>query len=113
MAASSRLMITEAERRFPVRIKLALPAGGLGKRLGEMHAWLDENCRADGWAMTPSGLRGVLNDAVAIYFLDQTTAVGFVARWCAGSKFETANGALRVREDAPAPRVGVAAHRTL
>jgi hypothetical protein len=56
MAASSRLMITEAERRFPVRIKLALPPGGLGKRLGEMHAWLDENCGADVWAMTPSGL---------------------------------------------------------
>ncbi len=32
MAASSKLMITEAERRFPCRIKLALPAGGLGSR---------------------------------------------------------------------------------
>jgi hypothetical protein len=94
MAASSRLMITEAERRFPVRIKLAPPAGGLGKRLDQMHAWLDENCGADGWAMTPSGLRGVINDAVAIYFLDPTTAAGFVARWRAGSKFETAKGAF-------------------
>jgi hypothetical protein len=112
MAASSRLMITEAERRFPVRIKLALPSGGLGERLDQMHAWLDENCGADGWAMTPSGLRGVINDAVAIYFLDPTTAAGFVARWCAGSKFETAEGAFRVREDTPAPRVSVAAHRT-
>jgi hypothetical protein len=111
MAASSRLMITAAERRFPVRIKLALPSGGLGKRLGQMHAWLDENCGTDGWAMTPSGLHGVINDAVAIYFLDPTTAAGFVARWCAGSKFETAEGAFRVREDAPVPRVGVAAHR--
>jgi hypothetical protein len=86
MAASSRLMITEAERRFPVRIKLALPSGGLGERLDQMHAWLDENCGADGWAMTPSGLRGVLNDAVAIYFLDATTAAGFVARWCAATR---------------------------
>jgi len=105
-------MITEAERRYPVRINLALPSGGLGERLDQMHAWLDENCGADGWAMTPSGLRGVLNDAVAIYFLDATTAAGFVARWCAGSKVETAEGVLRVREDTPAPRVGVAAHRT-
>jgi hypothetical protein len=32
MAASSRLMITEAERRFPVRIKVAVPEGGLGER---------------------------------------------------------------------------------
>ena len=105
-------MITEAERRFPVRIKLALPSGGLGERLDQMHAWLDENCGANGWAMTPSGLRGVVNDAVAIYFLDPTTAVGFVTRWCAGSKFETANGAFRVREDAPVSRVGAMPHRT-
>jgi hypothetical protein len=104
-------MITEAERRFPVRIKLALPSGGFGERLDQMHAWLDENCGADGWAMTPSGLSGVLN-AAAIYFLDATTAAGFVVRWCAATRIETAEGAFRVREDAPAPRVGVAAHRT-
>jgi hypothetical protein len=60
-------MITEAERRFPCRIKLGIPTGG---RLTEMHAWLDQNCGADGWAMTPAGLSGVINDAVAIYFLD-------------------------------------------
>ena len=41
-----------------------LPAGGFGTRLTEIHAWLDENCGADGWVMTPSGLRGVVNDAV-------------------------------------------------
>ena len=70
-------MITEAERRFPVRIKLALPSGGLGERLDQMHDWLDENCGADGWVMTPSGLRGVVNDAVAIYFLDPASAAGF------------------------------------
>jgi hypothetical protein len=35
-----------------------------------MTAWLDENCGADGWAMTPSGIRGVVNDAVSIHFLD-------------------------------------------
>ena len=51
MATSSKLMITEAERRFPCRIKLGVPVGGLGSRLTEMHAWLDENCGADGWAM--------------------------------------------------------------
>jgi hypothetical protein len=39
-----------------------------------MTAWLDENCGSDGWAMTPSGMRGVLNDAVSIYFLDATLA---------------------------------------
>ena len=35
-----------------------------------MRAWLDGNCGADGWALTPSGMRGVLNDALSIYFLN-------------------------------------------
>ena len=49
---------------------------------------------------------------VAICFLDMTLPVAFVARWCAGHKVEMTEGAYRVREDAPAPRIGVAAHRT-
>jgi hypothetical protein len=82
MAASSRLMIAEAERRFPCRIKLGVPIGGLGARLTEMQTWLDESCGADGWAITPAGLRGVVNDAVAIYFLNATSAA---ALWPAGA----------------------------
>src|SRR6266851_389483 len=49
--------------------------------------------------MTPSGLRGVLNDAVSIFFLDATLASFFVARWCAGNRVETAGGVFQVRED--------------
>jgi hypothetical protein len=48
--------------------------------------------------MTPSGMRGVLNDAVSIYFLDATLASAFVARWCAGYKIETAEGVFRIRD---------------
>jgi hypothetical protein len=51
-----------------MRVKLGIPAGGFGTRLTEMQGWLDDNCGADGWAMPPAGLRGVVNDAVAIYF---------------------------------------------
>jgi len=105
-------MIVEAERRFPCRIKLGVPIGGFGERLTEMHNWLDENCGADGWAMTPAGLRSVMNDAVSIHFRDATLAGAFVARWCAGSKVETAEGVFRVRTDAPAKRVGTGLHRT-
>jgi hypothetical protein len=105
MAANSKLMITEAERHFPCRIKIAVPRGGLGQRLTEMHAWLDENCGADGWAMTPAGLRGVINDAVAVYFLDAASAAAFVSRWCAGAKVEVSDGAFQIREDQPAPRM--------
>jgi hypothetical protein len=34
IAASSKLMITEGERRFAVRIRLVLPAGDFGTELG-------------------------------------------------------------------------------
>jgi hypothetical protein len=43
---------------LPVRIRLGVPPGGLGQRHTQMTAWLDENCGADGWAVTPSGTRG-------------------------------------------------------
>jgi CspA family cold shock protein len=104
-------MISEAERRFPVRIRIGVPSDGLGSRLDRIKSWLDENCGASGWAMTPSGTRGVLNDALSIYFGDATLASAFVARWCAGSKIETAGGVFRVREDEPQP-VGATLDRT-
>jgi hypothetical protein len=55
--------------------------------------------------MTPAALQGVVNDAIAIYFLDATSAAAFVARCCAGLKIELRDGAFRVREHAPTPRV--------
>jgi hypothetical protein len=93
---------------------VGVPSEGLGQRLNEMHAWLDENCGANGWAMTPAGMRGVINDAIAIYFLDATLASAFVARWCAGYKIkiETTEGVFRVREDAPEQRVIAPWHST-
>jgi len=56
--------------------------------------------------MTPLGMRGVLNDALSIYFGDAPLASAFVARWCVGANVETAGGVFRVREDVTAPRVG-------
>jgi hypothetical protein len=105
-------MITVAERRFPVRIRIGIPPGGFGQRHAQITAWIDENCGADGWAMTPSGVRGVLNDAVSIYFADATLASAFVARWCAGYKVETADGVFRVRDDEPVARNEASLHRT-
>jgi hypothetical protein len=95
-----------------VRIRIGVPPDGLGRRHPQITAWLDENCGADGWTITPSGMRGVLNDAISLYFADATLASAFVARWCVGSKAETAGGLFQVREDEPAPRVGAGLHRT-
>ena len=112
MPGNPREIITSAERRFPVRVRIAVPPTGLGQRYTQMTAWLDENCGADGWAMTPSGTRGMLNDALSIYFVDATLASAFVARWCVGTKVETAGGVFQVREHEPEPRVGSGLHRT-
>jgi hypothetical protein len=69
-------------------------------------------CGADGWAITPSGVRGVLNDAVSIYFLDALLAGAFVARWCAAYTVETKDGVFRIRDGEPVPRIGAGLHRT-
>jgi hypothetical protein len=95
MPGNSREMITSAERRFPVRIRIAVPPTGLGQRYTPITAWLDEICGADGWAMTPSGTRGPLNDALSIYFADATLASTFVVRWCLWAKVETTGGRVR------------------
>jgi hypothetical protein len=112
MPGNPRELITTAERRFPVRIRVAVPPEGFGRRLTEITSWLDQSCGADGWAITTSGMRGVVNDALSIYFLDATLASAFVARWCAGYKVEAAEGVFKVRPDEPTPRLGAAMHRT-
>ena len=111
MVARFQLIIQEAERRFPTRIKIAVPPEGLGKQLTDMHAWLDANCGAGNWEMTPAGLRGVVNDAVAIYFLDTALANAFVARWCIGYRPEPVQGSFRMRDDAPSARVPLRDHK--
>jgi hypothetical protein len=77
-----------------------------------MQEWLDQNAGADGWAMTPSGIRGVVNDAISIHLADATIASAFVARWCIGHRAESTEGLFHIREDEPTPRVGVAHHKT-
>jgi hypothetical protein len=90
-------MIADAERRFPVRTRIAVPACGFGQRLEAMYAWLDQNCGADGWVITPAGLRGIVNDAVAIYFRNAALSAGFVTRWCHQRLPEITDGIRRPR----------------
>jgi hypothetical protein len=53
MVARTRQIITEASRRFPVRVRIAVPPDGFGQRLNRMRAWLDENGCTDDGMMTP------------------------------------------------------------
>src|SRR5712675_1943464 len=103
MAASSNFMIAEAERRFPVRIRIGVPSDGLGSRLDRIKSWLDENCGASGWAMTPSGTRGVLNDALSIYFGDATLASAFVPVGVPVPRSRPLVACFGVREDETQP----------
>ena len=112
MAATARQGQREAERQFPVRVRIAVPPDGFGRQLAIMHAWLDDTCGAAGWASAPAGLAGVVNDAVAFYFEDAAFAHAFVNRFCCGYKVAAVAGAFEVRSDAPAPPRPVAPHRT-
>jgi hypothetical protein len=67
MARSSQHQQREAERRYPVRVRIAVPPEGLGQQLVLMHAWLDDTCGAESWAAAPAGSVGVVNDAIAFY----------------------------------------------
>ncbi len=101
----------DADRRFPVRIRIAVPDRGLGERINQIQDWLDQNAGADGWAWTPSGIRGIANDALPIYLADATIASAFVAR-CIGHRAEATDGLFRIRDDEPTPRMGAAHHKT-
>ena len=104
--------LRETERRFPVRVKIAVPPEGLGRQLEVMTGWLDETCGVQGWAMAPAGLSGVVNDALALYFEDVSFAHAFVARFCCGYRVEPIDGAFALRGEAPPARRRAAAHKT-
>jgi hypothetical protein len=102
----------QTERRFPVRVRIAVPPEGLGRQIEIMDAWLDETCGTEGWGTAPAGLAGVLNDAIAVYFDDAAFAHAFVARFCCGYQFETVEGAFALRNNTPPLRRGASVHRT-
>lgn len=88
MAAPAERLRREAERQYPIRVRIALPPQGLGRQPSIMHAWLDATCGAGGWASAPAGTAGVLNDAVAFYFPNAAHAHAFVDRFCCGYRVE-------------------------
>ena len=112
MTRTSQLARREAEQRYPVRVRIAAPPEGLGRQLTLMHAWLDDTCGHEGWATAPAGTAGIVNDAIAFYFVSAAFAHAFVARFCCGYRVETIAGAFAVRADEPPPRRRGSAHKT-
>lgn len=53
------------EMAFPIRVKIAVPAGGLGRTIDELHRWLREEI-GPGEQATHSG-HGLGTDALCLY----------------------------------------------
>jgi hypothetical protein len=109
--ASVRAQV-EAEWRYPVRVRIAVPPEGLGRQLALIHAWLDKTCGPEGWATAPAGLVGIANDAIAFYFDEAAFAEAFVTRFCCGYRVAAIAGAFVVRPTVPSPLRRAAAHKT-
>ena len=58
------------------------------------------------------GIRGVVNDALAIYFLDATMATAFVVPLVCDTEARDRGWEYRVRNDEPTPRIGAGLHKT-
>jgi hypothetical protein len=116
VAKSALRIQREAERQFPVRVRIAVPPSGLGRQLEIMYAWLDEVCGAAGWMAAPAGFIGVMNDAVAFYFGDAAFAHAFVNRFCCGYRpvevGRAVGGAFSLRAESSAPHRVAPAHKT-
>jgi len=116
MPANPQQLRRDAERQFPVRVRLAVPPEGFGRQLSVMHAWLDEVCGASGWTSAPAGLGGIVNDAVAFYFDDAAFAQAFVNRFCCGYRAVEVNrsvaGAFSLRTEEPERRRVAPLHKT-
>jgi hypothetical protein len=78
----------------------------------QTHARLNDNRGADAWENHGGRMRGVVNDAIAVYFRDAALAAAFAARWCAPAGPGVSEGFLRIRDDAPAPRIAARPHKT-
>lgn len=60
---------------FPIRVKLAVPAGGLGKDLDVMHAWLREHLSG---RHAVHSARTIGGSAMAVHFLALADAAAFL-----------------------------------
>lgn len=66
------------ERRFPVRVRVAVPEGGFGKRMDDMVCHLDDVTGRGRWARHPAGRDAILVDATFFYFADVAAAAVFL-----------------------------------
>jgi hypothetical protein len=81
-----------AERHFPVRVRMAMPARGIGSQFSNMCAWLDRHAGESAY-FTGAEAGAGLRDGALFYVVDQKMAAAFVDRFAC---------ALIVSREAPA-----------
>lgn len=80
MARRSTPKSKQDDRTFPVRIRVAVPAEGLGNTLMEMHAWLTATVGKEGYAFHGGRVPGY-EDAMLVYLQDVEIAAELVRRF--------------------------------
>jgi len=89
--------ILDAERPFPVRIRVAVPPEGSSDSLDRIIAWLDAELRC-GWVDLDSIQRARRRQRCAGHlFRRYNVRTAFVARWCVAQKVEIVDGVYPVR----------------
>jgi hypothetical protein len=68
-----------AERRFPVRVRMAVPARGIGSQFSIVCAWLDRHASKSGY-FTGAVAGAGLGDGALFYVVDQKMAAVIVDR---------------------------------
>ena len=75
------------DRYFPVRVRIAVPAGGFGNQLDKMYGWLNMHAGRGNFAIhsAPNDLNAATgSDASFFYFVDISVAKAFVERFACG-----------------------------
>ena len=84
MDRAPKLTRVQAERRFPHKVDVPIPAAGLGRRLTDMLAWCRENFDSNEWDQHVRKERAAgaaLVDLARFYFTSQSDAEAFRQRW--------------------------------
>jgi hypothetical protein len=74
----------EAERRYPHRVDVPVPPGGLGNRINLMNDWCRANFHADQWAHYGHSQKEagqIAEDYARFYFLSKADADLFRWKW--------------------------------
>jgi hypothetical protein len=83
MARSLNSLKRQAEKRFPHKIDIAVPPGGLGQQLDAMLAWCEHAARGY-WDCHGHQVRtpdGTFQRFARFYFADAPIAEAFKRRW--------------------------------